>query len=726
MLARWFDRSGIGQFLAPDEKAAKVRPFSENDEAKAPLWQILAPDPNFAPKQAPPAGVFPPHPDGDVTQVLCIHCNQWTPVGPETPKATNKTASSSKRGQSPQRPVQSVGEAIFHTPSPNELQSFPSSVQNGTDPFMADVNQRVLSAAKDTASSFLSPKKYRDDRDFVFRSCTNVVNLKDRVAKKFREKLVNDPTLLRARSTLLGISCLDGFTPLHGAAYAGHVQAAKIILDAAAEANVKDLHLDRDLQGRCALSIAAEAGAIEMVQFLLPLYEFASPEKPNMLSPQPIDLMGRTPLGRAMTSPNPKARSNRKRLENALFSPKDLSILGTPKPLKDRMGTYSGLNMAYGTADMPGIRVIMEDSFCSQTWEQQSASGSTVLYSLLGVCDGHDDRGTVSQFVASNVAEILRGCIGGYDDGTDIMSVEHWQAVWYSACLQLDDRLKQASLEGGSTAVFALITEDVIVVANVGDSRCILIQAEQGDGGMPLTTTAKESSEPPTLQDEHSSITEGDPKGDERISSITTDLAATDLAAKAVSMPETGTMTVKPLSFDHKPDLPEEMARIEKAGLKVISQSYEEEGQQYTVHKVAKTENDLLAVSRAFGDFEYKSNTTLGPEDQAVSCIADVQVHKRDPDRDQYLVLACDGIWDVMDNNEVMDFVLEQIKNKTDNASAAVLPEVSELLVAECLKRGSRDNMSAILVKLHLPGSSTPKSELPPPKALEFVTPTKA
>jgi serine/threonine protein phosphatase PrpC len=133
----------------------------------------------------------------------------------------------------------------------------------------------------------------------------------------------------------------------------------------------------------------------------------------------------------------------------------------------------------------------------------------------------------------------------------------------------------------------------------------------------------------------------------------------------------------------------------------------------------------MLAVSRAFGDFEYKSNTTLGPEEQAVSCIADVQVHKRDPERDLYLVLACDGVWDVMTNEQVGNFVSDEMTNVSQNVS---LPDLGDSLLMECLQKGSRDNMSTIVASLQQQGSrpnATSSEDLPPPKALEFSSPSK-
>lgn len=59
--------------------------------------------------------------------------------------------------------------------------------------------------------------------------------------------------------------------------------------------------------------------------------------------------------------------------------------------------------------------------------------------------------------------------------------------------------------------------------------------------------------------------------------------------------------------------------------------------------------NGDLAVARAFGDFMYKNRETLPPEEQAVSCVPDIIVHERSVD-DNYILFACDGIWDVYPN----------------------------------------------------------------------------
>ena len=60
-----------------------------------------------------------------------------------------------------------------------------------------------------------------------------------------------------------------------------------------------------------------------------------------------------------------------------------------------------------------------------------------------------------------------------------------------------------------------------------------------------------------------------------------------------------------------------------------------------------------LAVSRGFGDFTYKQHKDLPPEKQRVSCEPEVLVRERS-EKDEVLVLACDGIWDVWKDMEAM------------------------------------------------------------------------
>lgn len=84
------------------------------------------------------------------------------------------------------------------------------------------------------------------------------------------------------------------------------------------------------------------------------------------------------------------------------------------------------------------------------------------------------------------------------------------------------------------------------------------------------------------------------------------------------------------LSKDHKPDAPLEYSRITAAGLSVA----------------AGRVSGNLAVSRAIGDWEYKSST-LPPEKMAVSGFPEVTKTLITP-QTEFVLCACDGIWDCM------------------------------------------------------------------------------
>ena len=102
---------------------------------------------------------------------------------------------------------------------------------------------------------------------------------------------------------------------------------------------------------------------------------------------------------------------------------------------------------------------------------------------------------------------------------------------------------------------------------------------------------------------------------------------------------------------DHKPYNASEKDRIEKAGGTVMMQRV----------------NGSLAVSRALGDFDYKRCTDLKPNEQLVSPEPDISVNDRE-DTDEFLFLACDGIFDVMTNEEVIAHISRQLTLTSDLA----------------------------------------------------------
>ncbi|XP_062331415.1 protein phosphatase 1bb isoform X4 [Osmerus eperlanus] len=129
---------------------------------------------------------------------------------------------------------------------------------------------------------------------------------------------------------------------------------------------------------------------------------------------------------------------------------------------------------------------------------------------------------------------------------------------------------------------------------------------------------------------------------------------------------------------DHKPCNPREKERIQNAGGSVMIQRV----------------NGSLAVSRALGDYDYKCVDGKGPTEQLVSPEPEVCVMERAAQGDEFVVLACDGIWDVMSNEELCEFVRSRLQVCDD------LEKVCNAVVDTCLHKGSRDNMSVVLVCL--------------------------
>lgn len=144
------------------------------------------------------------------------------------------------------------------------------------------------------------------------------------------------------------------------------------------------------------------------------------------------------------------------------------------------------------------------------------------------------------------------------------------------------------------------------------------------------------------------------------------------------------------LSDDHKPAQDREKNRIEAAG-----------GFLADIGGVCRV-NGNLNLSRAIGDLKYKGNTDLQRHEQIITAQPDVRVETIGPD-DQFLLLACDGVWDVMSNQEAVDFVSKRISKDV------TLSDICSELVEACLAADPKetrgigcDNMTALIVQLNV------------------------
>lgn len=179
----------------------------------------------------------------------------------------------------------------------------------------------------------------------------------------------------------------------------------------------------------------------------------------------------------------------------------------------------------------------------------------------------------------------------------------------------------------------------------------------------------------------------GDPKYEDEVSGCTAcvGLVTEDKLYIANAGDSRGVLGIKgrakPLSVDHKPQNEGEKARIQAAG------GFVDFGRV----------NGNLALSRAIGDFEFKKGADLAPEQQIVTAYPDVMVHELSDD-DEFLVLACDGIWDCQSSQAVVEFVRRGIAAKQD------LDKICENMMDNCLASNSEtggvgcDNMTMIIV----------------------------
>jgi serine/threonine protein phosphatase PrpC len=122
------------------------------------------------------------------------------------------------------------------------------------------------------------------------------------------------------------------------------------------------------------------------------------------------------------------------------------------------------------------------------------------------------------------------------------------------------------------------------------------------------------------------------------------------------------------LTQDHKPNVPSEKKRITDLGGKI-----EFDGVDWRVKD--------LSLSRAFGDIECTPYVTHLP-----------QIYKyKISSSDKFIVLACDGLWDVLTNQDVVDYI-DSLKHNNYNGNYA--KKVAEY----ALDKGSMDNISVIIL----------------------------
>lgn len=145
--------------------------------------------------------------------------------------------------------------------------------------------------------------------------------------------------------------------------------------------------------------------------------------------------------------------------------------------------------------------------------------------------------------------------------------------------------------------------------------------------------------------------------------------------------------TAVPVSEDHKPTRMDERKRIERVGGLVLqvrgAWRVATSTNPNSMNKAARREYQGLAMTRSFGDMHFKRPIGLAiaePEVQVISL----------SDKDLFMVLGTDGVFDVLSNQEVIDLAMRHWREPE---------EAAKNIVRSAYKRGSEDNLTVMVVQ---------------------------
>jgi serine/threonine protein phosphatase PrpC len=174
------------------------------------------------------------------------------------------------------------------------------------------------------------------------------------------------------------------------------------------------------------------------------------------------------------------------------------------------------------------------------------------------------------------------------------------------------------------------------------------------------------------------------------------------------------------LSVIHKPFMPAEQQRIEAAGHYVVNGRLD----------------GALAISRAFGDYQFKVTSPQVDGKEGVlknppterACVAvPAMVHRKLEPTDEFIVIGCDGLWDVMNHDDAAAWVRRrfEIEKKDCGLSPAWCKQPFKLLAKElceyAVTKGSTDNVSVIILLIEWKEKDAKTLEKPTGKPSEKV-----
>mmetsp|Transcript_20982 Transcript_20982/g.38070 ORF Transcript_20982/g.38070 Transcript_20982/m.38070 type:complete len:388 (+) Transcript_20982:43-1206(+) len=258
-------------------------------------------------------------------------------------------------------------------------------------------------------------------------------------------------------------------------------------------------------------------------------------------------------------------------------------------------------------------------------------------FSIYGVYDGHGQKGhDVSNFVKENLPKLIIKDQRFKTDDQPKMLLDAFKKV--QGLVGTADRMKKLSAQlAGTTATVAIQDhqKNKLTIAHVADSTAVM--ARWAD--------------------------------------------STKKQIKGIQ-----------LTRDHKPDLKDEKARIEKNGGRVVFDGYAN-------HRVyAKNARyPGLNMSRCLGDL-------LGHQDCGISCEPEVKEMDVDP-LDHILLLCSDGVWEFVTPQEAAELVAEFPAAKAMSAAEKLAKEAWDRWIRE--EGGAVvDDITVVLAYLNMKGDS--------------------
>lgn len=316
------------------------------------------------------------------------------------------------------------------------------------------------------------------------------------------------------------------------------------------------------------------------------------------------------------------------------------------KKIKFKEVTIGNVKLTAAASSWQGNKDFQEDRYVIDILIKSPEGHNIAGFAVL---DGHSGTLCVDH-AANTLGTSIELCLATKQTSSEENLI---QAV-NEACALCDEEFLKSAREmqdnDGSTLILALIYPDVSKSNGAAPSACRLLVANIGDSRAVLCTSR--------------------------------------------SLPgSTGGLMALPLSVDHKPNREDEKARIESLGGVVdfmgVWRVFTPGSAQFGGNLIQRWG---LAVSRSFGDLllkEPENYDVAGVKPGGlVNAVPEIQAMELQPSEDRFLIMACDGVWDVLSSEEAVSICAEQ--------------EDEKLAVETVLRRtyasNSDDNITAVVL----------------------------